>query len=401
MNILFVTWDGPQVSYLESLFLPIFCRLKEYGYCFHVMQFSWASEDVIKSRRLACESTGVNYSHVSVIRTPVAPGALLTAVLGSLRIKKYIKDHHIDVLMPRSTLPALSTLLAMRGRSEKIIFDADGLPLDERVDFDGLPSSGFSYRFLRDVEAQAVRKADVVITRADFASDILLARAGAGTSRGKFKVVKNGRDANVFNLCSVDSSAKVRGELSIFNDAPLVIYAGSLGGKYKITEVYEFFTLLLARRPDSYLLILTASEAIARAELVKFPDLKGRVIVKQAEPIDVARYLSASDLGLAFIEPKFSMKAVSAIKIGEYLLCGIPVAVSNGVGSDGDILKPVSYALNNFGKDSLSSCVDWFCEVVLTDREKYRNLCREIGLNNFSLDSTLDGYLSALRSIHE
>ncbi|MFD1691116.1 hypothetical protein ACFSHR_04825 [Azotobacter chroococcum] len=30
--------------------------------------------------------------------------------------------------MPRSTLPALATLLALRGRAVPMVFDADGLP---------------------------------------------------------------------------------------------------------------------------------------------------------------------------------------------------------------------------------------------------------------------------------
>ncbi len=41
MNILFITWDGPQVSYLESLFVPIFRKLEERcGAHFHVLQFT-------------------------------------------------------------------------------------------------------------------------------------------------------------------------------------------------------------------------------------------------------------------------------------------------------------------------------------------------------------------------
>ena len=31
MNVLFISWDGPQVSYLEGLFLPIFRALKTHG----------------------------------------------------------------------------------------------------------------------------------------------------------------------------------------------------------------------------------------------------------------------------------------------------------------------------------------------------------------------------------
>ena len=45
INVLFVSWDGPQVNYLESLFAPIFMRLRSYGYKFHVVHFTWAQPE--------------------------------------------------------------------------------------------------------------------------------------------------------------------------------------------------------------------------------------------------------------------------------------------------------------------------------------------------------------------
>lgn len=53
MNILFVTWDGPQVSYLEGLFLPIFKALKSAGIHVHVLQFTWAEQAKIEHSRIA------------------------------------------------------------------------------------------------------------------------------------------------------------------------------------------------------------------------------------------------------------------------------------------------------------------------------------------------------------
>ena len=53
-RVLFVTWDGPQVSYLEGLFLPIFKALAERGYLFHVLQFTWGPSDRRSAIARAC-----------------------------------------------------------------------------------------------------------------------------------------------------------------------------------------------------------------------------------------------------------------------------------------------------------------------------------------------------------
>ena len=235
MNVLFVTWDGPQVSYLESLFLPIFKQLQYFGFHFHILQFSWSSAEVTDQRRKECENSGCTYTYVPVIRRHVALGGLVTSLLGARQVSKAIEEHDIDIIMARSTLPALSTLLYLRGRKTPFVFDADGLPLDERVDFAGQSPSSLVYRLLRDIEAQAVRRADAVLTRSRKAVSILQARAGAGTADDRFHVVSNGRDSALFSSGEADDRIAVKERLGIPADAPLVVYAGSLGPAWMLT----------------------------------------------------------------------------------------------------------------------------------------------------------------------
>jgi glycosyltransferase involved in cell wall biosynthesis len=59
--------------------------------------------------------------------------------------------------------------------------------------------------------------------------------------------------------------------------------------------------------------------------------------VLRSAPRDVPSYLSASDAGLAFIKPCFSKLASSPTKYAEYLGCGLPLIINEGVG-DSDVL---------------------------------------------------------------
>lgn len=400
-KVLFVTWDGPQVTYLESLFLPIFQRLAVHGYGFHVLQFTWADATRRAESALACEKAGCSYRSVPVFRRPLAAGSLVTALRGGARVRAAVQELGIDLLMPRSTLPALAVRRAMRpGARLPVVFDADGLPHDERVDFGGWSADGLAYRMLRDLEASAVRGADAVLTRSSKAVDILLARAGPGMDRARFTVVGNGRDEKLFQPALASEREAMRAELKIPTMAPLLAYAGSLGHQYCLPEMLAFFRAVRQRRPDSRLLLLTGATEEAEQLLAGQPDLRQACTVLRLLPGDVARHLAACDLGLALRRPSFSMQAVAPIKLGEYLLCGLPVLASLGIGDTAAVIEPgVGRPLATMAEDELQQAADWFVGQVLPDRAGFAARCRSSGVANFGLAATVDAYARALARV--
>lgn len=399
MSILFVTWDGPQSSYLEGLFLPIFKQLQKEGINFHILQFTWADEKVVALRKAASLEAGCSYQSISVLRKPVALGSLITAVMGYRHIRKAIIKHNVDVVLSRSTLPALSTLLALRGRDSHFVFDADGLPLDERVDFAGQSATSLVYRLLRDIEALAVRQADTVLTRSVKASEILLARAGAGTREDKFNVVSNGRDIKLFEPGSSEARSVMREALGVSADAPLLVYAGSIGPQYCATEMLRLFELIKEARPDSHFLVLTGSPDVMEQEIAAKPSLISDITIKRVPANDVPAYLACADLGIALRQVSFSMQGVAPIKLGEYLLCGLPVVATKGIGDTHVIDAKAGFLLDIMGKSELQSVADWFVEQVLPQRESLREHCRKVGVAHFSLEASAAGYHKALIAV--
>lgn len=399
MNILFVTWDGPQVSYLEGLFLPIFKALKPADVHVYVLQFTWGDPEKIERSRLACQDAGCGYEMVPVIRSPVALGSLISAIKGYRHIRRVIKQQKIDTVMPRSTLPALSSLLALRGRSEHLVFDADGLALDERVDFAGQSPSSAVYRLLRDIEAQAVRRADVVLTRSVKSVDIQLARAGAGTLNNKFYVVTNGRETSTFSPGTAESRSAMRTSLGIAKNTPLLVYAGSIGPQYCIDQMLRLFELVREQRSDAKLLILTGSPKLMHQALQVNPEWTGQVIVKSVAVKEVPAYLACADLGLAFRQLTFSMQGVAPIKLGEYLLCGLPLVATRGIGDTHNIDAKAGFMVDKMDEAELHSVAQWFIEHVLPNRSILRDHSRAIGLAHFSLEASAASYQRALSSL--
>ena len=399
MNILFVTWDGPQVSYLEGLFLPIFDRLSREGWKFHVLQFTWGERQYRRRNKEACLDVGIPYRSVDVWRRPVSISSFLSAFKGARDIRHAISDWDIDVVMPRSTLPVFATMRALNGTKVPMIFDADGLPLDERVDFGNMSPVSKVYRFLRDVEAQGVRRASLVLTRTDKAAEILLARAGAGFSGSRFHRVENGRDANHFTLREAKERCVIRSGLDVDQNAPLLVYVGSLGEQYCLPEMLTLFLMILQRRPESRFLILTGSPDLARSMILEHVNLLDKVIIRSVSPVEVPSYLVCADLGMGLRRFTFSMQGVAPIKLGEYLLCGVPVLATDGVGDTSKISSDIGRLVKEMDSKSLKDIADWFVNDVLSDREQFRVRCRRIGVEFYSLESSVQSYVKALEGL--
>lgn len=393
-NLLFITWDGPQTSYMEGLFMPIFQEIaKKENITFHVIQFTWADTSKIDAIKTSALAMGIQYTAFPVLKRPMAAlGSLLTLFTSSKKIAQYIQKHEIDIVMPRSTFPAFM-VSQIKNKTFKTIFDADGLPLEERVDFAGLQKESRQYRWLKSIEQKMLLSADAVITRSQKAIDIHLQTIG-DQFKNKFSVVFNGRDASLFTINSSDR-AKIRQDLNISEDEVLMIYCGSLGPQYGLEEMLQIFRIFRQKQPSKFL-ILTGNTQFAEAQI---KDQTEDIVIKSVNIDQIPGYLNAADVAFAFRQPTYSMQGVAPIKLGEYLLTGLPVIASKGIGDTEDILSDFESCYLYDHKISLQNQLPEILELMQnakrTDREKTRNQA----LSYFSLESAADSYIKALKKL--
>jgi len=399
MKVLFITWDGPQTNYLEGLFIPIFVGLKSKGMDVEIIQFTWATDDRIEITRNKCREHSIPYTVQRIIHKPKVLGALVSVLIGIFFARKYLQSHKVNVLLTRSILPSLISIWASRRMPNiNLVFDGDGLPYDERVDFSGLNPSGLVYRLMRDEESQITRVSKSVITRSAISADILHARAGANTKRSKFYVANNGRDTDQFTPMNLEHGRKVRFQLDWPEDCPMLVYAGSLGAQYCESQMIKFFKMVSEQNENTRWLILSGDAKRSEALKNSCGTLSTNVVTMQVDSERIPYYLSAADLGMALRKPSFSMKAVSPIKLGEYLLCGVPVIATGGIGDTESMLdESIGFLADTESSHSLLSAAKWFNHKVLPSRATYRSACRERGLKYFSLDATVETYEAAIQ----
>lgn len=333
-NLLFITWDGPQTSYMEGLFMPIFHETaKKENIQFHVIQFTWADQTKTDIVENIAKNLGIFYTALPILKKPFATlGSLITLFTASKKIERYIKDNNIDVVMPRSTFPAFM-INQIKNRNFKIIFDADGLPIEERVDFAGLRKKSMQYRWLSGIERRILLQADHVITRTQKSVEVHLSKIGE-LYRDKFTVVSNGRNADFF-APDPEKRDEMRRKLGIESDF-VWIYCGSLGQQYCMKEMFDIFRISLKIRPSRFLL-LTGDLTFAKTNIPE--DLKPLIVISSVPFAEIPTWLQAADAGFALRQPSFSMGGVAPIKLAEYLLAGLPVVASAGIGDTDQVLQ--------------------------------------------------------------
>ncbi|WP_460759178.1 glycosyltransferase [Niabella terrae] len=396
-KILFITWDGPQTSYMEGLFMPIFneINLNKVGWQFHVIQFTWADSGRISKTQEAASKYKIKYHPIKVHKRPTKiVGSLYSMVIGRKVIQKYIKSNGIDVVIPRSTIPAF-IIGTVNLRGVKLIFDADGLPIEERVDFSGLKKNSAVYYLSKMMEAKILKKADIVLTRSNKAIELHLKTIGEKFQK-KFFVVRNGRDIKLFNS-DIQVRQQARRELEVANYF-VFVYAGSLGEQYCFQEMLKIFGEFNWVRPSKFL-ILTGDVDLATKQIPE--DLSDRVILKTVQPEQVPFYLNASDLGFALRKPKCSMKGVAPIKLGEYLLCGLPVVTSKGIGDTEELIEyfPECYFFDHVNSisEKMPEIIQFIQNTFFADRDLISTKARSF----FSLQKAAQSYIDALQNLDD
>lgn len=340
---------------------------------------------------------GVEYTLRRVSPTWRKLGLPVLIALGGRQLARTAHAAGARLLLARSIIPAAMSLVALRLDPRlDLIFDADGLMADERVDFSGWSPHSLNYNILRYIEANALRTARAVITRTRKSRTILGARAGAGTIEDKIFVVPNGKDATLFSPRAPEHVARIRHEWGVADSVPWIVYAGSLGPQYHPAQMLRLFALVQERAPRATLHWFTLAEREAR-ELLRENSLSN-VHVATLAPERVPDVLAASDLGIAFRTTSFSQAAVSPIKVAEYLLSGLPVISTRA----GDLEQQLdgcegALLLSDLSESSLNRAANWFVNSVLPRREQCRVACRQLGLEWFALDRCIAGYYDALR----
>jgi glycosyltransferase involved in cell wall biosynthesis len=353
-----------------------------------VLQFTWGDQ----SGEVHSQKMEIPYSRITIRREWGRIGDGLAVLKGFFRIKRLIKKWKIDWLMPRSIFGLLPLMIGVRSFHKPIIYDVDGFLINERIEFGDWDSKSSIVKVLSKFEKKGVFTSDQLLVRTKSAKRELSHRYSLPREKHVF-VVSNGRNPLDFQF---EGSSR-REELGIGKDEKVMIYVGSIGRKYHTRELFDLF--LKKQNYFGHLVIVTQeielSQSILKKES-KEPQLGIHIV--SAKPEEVPSYIRSADLGMALIQTQPSMKAVVPIKTAEYLLCGIPFAITPEIGDMDFFVKNTScgYIIKGFTQLEVDRMIQWFDGFTMEPKRLH-----DLGVEHFGLKITARQYLLALDDLYD
>jgi len=321
----------------QSQVIPYLKELSRAGVSFTLLSFEGAKAYTPTGRerceRLRAElaSSEIDWHFLRYHKRPSLPATSYDVLAGIRYGSRLVRSKQIEMIHARSHIPATIALRLKRRFALRMIFDLRGLMAEEYVDADHWKKGSVPYRLTKAMESRALQASDGVVTLTEKIWPAIKDWKGLRGRDVIHEVVPCCTDLELFRFSQSDRE-RVRAELDL-QDRFVLVYSGSIGGWYLTDKTADLFVALLQRKPNSHFLWLTGGDKGLIEKLMSDRGINSnQFTVLNVAPAEVAGYLSASDVGIAFYKPTFSRLATSPVKVSEYLACGLPVIVNAGVG---------------------------------------------------------------------
>ena len=337
---LYLTYDGLTDPLGQAQILPYLLGLEQQGMGFVIISFE--KKEALSEYKhhvlQQIEGRNIQWIPLSYTKKPAVFSTVYDLWRMKRAAKKTLTSAH-TIIHCRSYLPMLVAMSLNQGR--KVIFDMRGLWADERVDGNLWPQHKplyrWIYRYFLRKEKEFVQYSDALVSLTHDGIKALSERYGSSILEHKSTVIPCCVDSELFQ--PENPSLNLKRSLGIPEEGKVLIHVGSVGTWYRLDQELIFFNALCALDPTWYFLILTKDTTAASAIVNSNQSLSSRVIIHSAPHHEVPSFLNMAQASIQFIEPAFSKRASSPVKLGESLAMGVPVISNVGIGDSQALIQ--------------------------------------------------------------
>jgi glycosyltransferase involved in cell wall biosynthesis len=404
-KILYISYDGLTDPLGQSQILPYIIELSREGYNFVLL--SCEKVKAYKKNKTIIEellkNTSIEWSPIIYTKNP----PVLSALFDYWRLKRkaisLFKVNKFQLVHCRSYIPSMIGLWMQKHYGVKFVFDMRGFWADERVEGGLWNMNNIIYKriysFFKKKEKAFLENADHIIS---------LTFAGKKEIESWKHIDKNPLPISIIPCC-VDTDLfeptrirpedieKVRKDLGIRANEPVLTYLGSVGTWYLLDDMLAFFLVFLEKFSNARFLFITQDDPrsiLSKARKAGVP--VDRVIIVSSERTSVPIYASVGEFSIFFIKPCFSKQSSSPTKQGELMALGIPVICNSGVGDTDMIVKKYDSGqiVDSLDEQNYRQVVNNI-EGISFDADKIR----KGALNYFSLKLGVSNYKKIYQSL--
>jgi glycosyltransferase involved in cell wall biosynthesis len=341
-RVLYISYNGMLEPLGQSQVIPYLRELATEGVEFSLLSFERAAaftpqgQEKCQALKKQLSASGVDWHWLRYHKRPSIPATSFDILAGIRYASNLVKQKRIELVHARSHIAAAIALVLKKRFGPKMIFDVRGLMAEEYVDAGHWTKGNAAYRLTKSAERRAFAASDGIVTLTERIWPIISEWNGLRSHPVAHQVVPCCADLELFKFRQEDRDRR-RAQFKVGKGFVLV-YSGSIGGWYLTEEMVGFYAELLKQQVDAHFLWLTTGDR----KLIDAP-MRNRGVpaecysVCSVPIVEVPSYLSAADAGIAFYKPAVSRLATSPVKVTEYLACGLPVIINEGIG-DSDCL---------------------------------------------------------------
>ena len=398
--VLYVSYDGVLEPLGESQVVSYLERLAE-DHAITLMSFE-KPDDAADSARMAAMSARLTARRIEwvALRYHKRPSVLSTAfdaIAGIVRARRIARRRGIQIIHARGYVPALIALGARGAGNAAFLFDMRGFWVDEKVDAGHWPIGGMLHRIGKWWERRFYAAADAVVSLTA-AGARAIPELGVSMRPGvPVEVSPTCADLQRFSPGAKDAELAARLGLA---GAPVIGCVGTMRNWYLRQEMIDCLAAFARAWPELRILIVTRDDQEAlRADLERAGVPGGRLALTTASFEEMPRYVRLFDAGLFFIKPSFSKRASAATKLAEFLGCGVPVVINDGVGDSGAIVRDggVGVVLPSLDAGGFDAAVSDVRAMVSDPVIGAR--CRHVAADVFDLDAGVERYRRLYRRL--
>lgn len=238
--------------------------------------------------------------------------------------------------------------------------------------------SSFRYKVLKYLEDLTDRSSDYIVTGTDHLKQKLEGVNGqAKVYRAPCSV-----DENIFQFYPKDRE-KIRSEQG-WTNRKVLIYVGKFGGVYYDEEIPEFVMALKLEIPELFFLVLSPNDhQLLEKKFARSGWKEEDYLITEAKGAQaVAAWNSAADFAITAIPPLPSQRFRSPVKVGEYLMCGLPFITCAGISEDDKCAKEndVGVVIREMVVAEAPAAARAMIKYWSEDPDELRSRCRSAGI---------------------
>ncbi|MEP5362781.1 MAG: hypothetical protein ABJQ37_03015 [Reichenbachiella sp.] len=252
------------------------------------------------------------------------------------------------------------------------------------VDMGHWKKSGIKFKALNFFELLAAKRAFHIMT----GTHAMKKELEAYLPESKISVAPTAVDPQDFKFSQSDRN-HIRGQLKAENKK-ILLYIGKLGGLYYEKEIVQIMCEIAGWDVNIFPLLITDFDHQTIINWIKAFGGKPEdfTLMKPIERKEVSAYLSAADIGIIGIPPLPFQKFRSPTKTAEFLLCGLPTLICDGISEDSAHIKKhnLGCVVKSFSTVDVTSKKENFLNLIEENRENFLSRSRPIALAYRSIE---------------